>query len=143
MEFDEKKFIDVLNAIRYVQQERPEEAERLENAGDEAAVYGILSPYLQGMTQEEFHVTLISSMEDKVPMGENGELSDEALEIVTGGSWKSFWKGFGKGFVGTFKVIGSAAMIAFNVWNQDPTMAEKWGGALEKSVKDLSSALKE
>lgn len=133
--------ITMMQTIHNVIETVPGMQEKLAAAHDNAAAYALLKQYLGDVTLANFEKacqSVDSLMNDVAPIS---ALTDIDLEAVTGGSWKSFWSGFKTGFVDTFKIIGSAVMIGVNVVGHNPSMAEKWGEPLEKSVKHLSDAL--
>lgn len=128
------KINDIIASMQNVQTE-------LATADDNISAYKILQPYLADMTLEKFTALCQSARLVENDITSVQPLSDQDLDAVIGGSWKSFWRGFKTGFVDTFKIIGSAAMVGFNVFNHNPNMAEKWCKPLEKNVKHLSDAL--
>ena len=135
-----KDALEIMSKVNAALENNPSLQEKLEALGDNSA-YEILKPYLENVSEAEFMNACEAVKNLAVEMAPVKALSDDELENVTGGSWKSFWKGFKIGFCDTVKIIGCGVMIGFNVWNKDPNMAEKYIAPLEKNVKHLSDAL--
>lgn len=110
--FETQEQADKFNSFNKLLSEDTSTLEALDNASSLEEFFNVCKKYIN-CTFEEFH-KLYNRLSDqmsniyKETFGPR-ELNDDELDIVVGGSWKSFWKKVGKIALGVVAAIGAVA----------------------------------
>jgi hypothetical protein len=110
--FETQEQADKFNSFNKLLSEDTSTLEALDNASSLEEFFNVCKKYIN-CTFEEFH-KLYNRLSDQMSniyeetFGPR-ELNDDELDIVVGGSWKSFWKKVGKIALGVVAAIGAVA----------------------------------
>lgn len=110
--FETQEQADKFNSFNKLLSEDTSKEEALDNASSLEEFFNVCKKYIN-CTFEEFH-KLYNRLSDQMSniyeetFGPR-ELNDDELDIVVGGSWKSFWKKVGKIALGVVAAIGAVA----------------------------------
>lgn len=110
--FETQEQADKFNSFNKLLSEDTSTLEALDNASSLEEFFNVCKKYIN-CTFEEFH-KLYNRLSDQMSniyeetFGPR-ELNDDELDIVVGGSWKSFWKKVGKITLGVVAAIGAVA----------------------------------
>lgn len=110
--FETQEQADKFNSFNKLLSEDTSTLEALDNASSLEEFFNVCKKYIN-CTFEEFH-KLYNRLSDQMSniyeetFGPR-ELNDDELDIVIGGSWKSFWKKVGKIALGVVAAIGAVA----------------------------------
>lgn len=110
--FETQEQADKFNSFNKLLSEDTSTLEALDNASSLEEFFNVCKKYIN-CTFEEFH-KLYNRLSDQMSniyeetFGPR-ELNDDELDIVVGGSWKSFWKKVGKIALGVVVAIGAVA----------------------------------
>lgn len=110
--FETQEQADKFNSFNKLLSEDTSTLEALDNASKVEEFFNVCKKYIN-CTFEEFH-KLYNRLSDQMSniyeetFGPR-ELNDDELDIVVGGSWKSFWKKVGKIALGVVAAIGAVA----------------------------------
>lgn len=110
--FETQEQADKFNSFNKLLSEDTSTLEALDNASSLEEFFNVCKKYIN-CTFEEFH-KLYNRLSDQMSniyeetFGPR-ELNDDELDIVVGGSWKSFWKKVGKFALGVVAAIGAVA----------------------------------
>lgn len=113
--FEAQEQADKFNSFNKLLSEDTSTLEALDNASSLEEFFNVCKKYIN-CTFEEFH-KLYNRLSDQMSniyeetFGPR-ELNDDELDIVVGGSWKSFWKKVGKIALGVVVAIGAVAACA-------------------------------
>ncbi|MBM6749522.1 hypothetical protein [Megamonas rupellensis] len=113
--FETQEQADKFNSFNKLLSEDTSTLEALDNASSLEEFFNVCKKYIN-CTFEEFH-KLYNRLSDQMSniyeetFGPR-ELNDDELDIVVGGSWKSFWKKVGKIALGVVVAIGAVAACA-------------------------------
>lgn len=113
--FKTQEQADKFNSFNKLLSEDTSTLEALDNASSLEEFFNVCKKYIN-CTFEEFH-KLYNRLSDQMSniyeetFGPR-ELNDDELDIVVGGSWKSFWKKVGKIALGVVVAIGAVAACA-------------------------------
>lgn len=110
--FETQEQADKFNSFNKLLSEDTSTLEALDNASSLEEFFNVCKKYIN-CTFEEFH-KLYNRLSDQMSniyeetFGPR-ELNDDELDIVVGGSWKSFWKKVGKIALGVVAAVGAVA----------------------------------
>lgn len=110
--FETQEQADKFNSFNKLLSEDTSTLEALDNASSLEEFFSACKKYVN-CTFEEFH-KLYNRLSDQMSniyeetFGPR-ELNDDELDIVVGGSWKSFWKKVGKIALGVVAAVGAVA----------------------------------
>lgn len=110
--FETQEQADKFNSFNKILSEDTSTLEALDNASSLEEFFSACKKYIN-CTFEEFH-KLYNRLSDQMSniyeetFGPR-ELNDDELDIVVGGSWKSFWKKVGKIALGVVAAVGAVA----------------------------------
>lgn len=110
--FETQEQADKFNSFNKLLSEDTSTLEALDNTSSLEEFFNVCKKYIN-CTFEEFH-KLYNRLSDQMSniyeetFGPR-ELNDDELDIVVGGSWKSFWKKVGKIALGVVVAIGAVA----------------------------------
>ena len=110
--FETQEQADKFNSFNKLLSEDTSTLEALDNASSLEEFFNVCKKYIN-CTFEEFH-KLYNRLSDQMSniyeetFGPR-ELNDDELDIVVGGSWKSFWNKVGKIALGVVAAIGAVA----------------------------------
>lgn len=110
--FETQEQADKFNSFNKLLSEDTSTLEALDNASSLEEFFNVCKKYIN-CTFEEFHKLYNRLSEQMSNIYEETfgprELNDDELDIVVGGSWKSFWKKVGKIALGVVAAIGAVA----------------------------------
>mgnify|MGYP001026758937 CR=1 FL=1 len=110
--FETQEQADKFNSFNKLLSEDTSTLEALDNASSLEEFFNVCKKYIN-CTFEEFHKLYNRLSEQMSNIYEETfgprELNDDELDIVVGGSWKSFWKKVGKIALGVVVAIGAVA----------------------------------
>ena len=110
--FETQEQADKFNSFNKLLSEDTSTLESLDNASSLEEFFNVCKKYIN-CTFEEFHKLYNRLSEQMSNIYEETfgprELNDDELDIVVGGSWKSFWKKVGKIALGVVAAIGAVA----------------------------------
>lgn len=110
--FETQEQADKFNSFNKLLSEDTSTLEALDNASSLEEFFNVCKKYTN-CTFEEFHKLYNRLSEQMSNIYEETfgprELNDDELDIVVGGSWKSFWKKVGKIALGVVAAIGAVA----------------------------------
>lgn len=110
--FEAQEQADKFNSFNKLLSEDTSTLEALDNASSLEEFFNVCKKYIN-CTFEEFHKLYNRLSEQMSNIYEETfgprELNDDELDIVVGGSWKSFWKKVGKIALGVVVAIGAVA----------------------------------
>lgn len=113
--FETQEQADKFNSFNKLLSEDTSTLEALDNASSLEEFFNVCKKYIN-CTFEEFHKLYNRLSEQMSNIYEETfgprELNDDELDIVVGGSWKSFWKKVGKIALGVVVAIGAVAACA-------------------------------
>lgn len=113
--FETQEQADKFNSFNKLLSEDTSTLEALDNASSLEEFFNVCKKYIN-CTFEEFHKLYNRLSEQMSNIYEETfgprELNDDELDIVVGGSWKSFWKKVGKIALGVAVCVGAVAACA-------------------------------